>query len=396
MKKIKIHARRIALAFIMLVIILAVAFKIYTSNYYREDKGIVDEIADEYKDKVNAYSDENGMVFIPHGQEIKAVIVFYPGGKVEYTSYSGFMYELASRGIVCILPKMPENLAFLRINAVEVITGNRQEETSSVGACDWYLAGHSLGGVAASTYISEHAEDYAGLILCGSYPSDDLSDKELRLLSIYGSEDHVINMENYENAKSLWPSDSTEFVIDGGIHSYFGSYGIQDGDGEPTITNREQMQKAADIIVEWIEKSDVDISAGDEAPVVVASTEEASTEETAEIDAEGTYDSKEDVALYLQTYGKLPSNYMTKKEAKKLGWTGGSLEEYAPGMCIGGDYFGNYEGLLPQDKAYHECDIDTLGQKNRGAKRIIYSDDGYIYYTEDHYETFELLYEPVE
>ncbi|SDA49108.1 Guanyl-specific ribonuclease Sa [Butyrivibrio sp. INlla18] len=370
MKKIKIHARRIALAFIMLVIILAASFKIYTSNYYREDKGIVDEIADEYKDKVNAYSDENGMVFIPHGQEIKAVIVFYPGGKVEYTSYSGFMYELASRGIVCILPRMPENLAFLRVNAVEVITGNRQEETSSVGACDWYLAGHSLGGVAASTYISEHAEDYTGLILCGSYPSDDLSDKELRLLSIYGSEDHVINMENYENAKSLWPSDSTEFVIYGGIHSYFGSYGIQDGDGEPTITNREQMQKAADIIVEWIEKSDVD--------------------------PEGTYDSKEDVALYLQTFGKLPSNYMTKKEAKKLGWTGGSLEEYAPGMCIGGDYFGNYEGKLPQDKTYHECDIDTRGKSSRGAKRIIYSDDGYIYYTEDHYETFELLYEPVE
>ncbi|MCR4757622.1 MAG: hypothetical protein K5792_07465 [Butyrivibrio sp.] len=372
MKKIKIHARRIALAFIMLVIILAASFKIYTSNYYREDKGIVDEIADEYKDKVNAYSDENGMVFIPHGQEIKAVIVFYPGGKVEYTSYNGFMYELASRGIVCILPQMPENLAFLRINAVEVITGNRQEETSSVEGCEWYLAGHSLGGVAASTYISEHAEEYAGIIMCASYPSDDLSDKDLRLLSIYGSEDHVLNKENYENAKSHWPSDSTEFVIDGGIHSYFGSYGIQEGDGVPKVTNRDQMQKAADIIVEWIEKSDVDIS------------------------AEGTYDSKEDVALYLQTYGKLPSNYMTKKEAKKLGWTGGSLEECAPGMCIGGDYFGNYEGLLPQDKAYHECDIDTLGQKNRGAKRIIYSDDGYIYYTEDHYETFELLYEPVE
>ena len=112
------------------------------------------------------------------------------------------------------------------------------------------------------------------------------------------------------------------------------------------------------------------------------------------IDEDGVYTTKEDVALYIHTYGKLPSNFITKKAAKKLGWSGGSLEDYAPGKCIGGDYFGNYEGLLPEDKEYHECDIDTLGKSKRGAKRIIYSDDGYIYYTGDHYETFELLYEP--
>lgn len=110
------------------------------------------------------------------------------------------------------------------------------------------------------------------------------------------------------------------------------------------------------------------------------------------LDEDGTYTTKVDVALYIHTYGKLPANFMTKKQAKKLGWSGGSLEDFAPGMCIGGDYFGNYEGLLPEDKEYHECDIDTLGKKSRGAKRIIYSDDGYIYYTEDHYESFEQLY----
>ena len=115
---------------------------------------------------------------------------------------------------------------------------------------------------------------------------------------------------------------------------------------------------------------------------------------TPAIDEDGVYTTKEDVALYLHTYGKLPGNFITKKAAKKLGWSGGSLEDYAPGKCIGGDYFGNYEGLLPEDKEYHECDIGTLGKKSRGAKRIIYSDDGYIYYTADHYESFELLYEP--
>ncbi len=109
------------------------------------------------------------------------------------------------------------------------------------------------------------------------------------------------------------------------------------------------------------------------------------------IDEDGSYTSKEDVALYLHTYEKLPSNFITKKEAKSLGWEGGSLEEYAPGKCIGGDRFGNYEGVLP-DGSYHECDIGTLGKSSRGAKRIVYSDDGRIYYTDDHYETFEQLY----
>lgn len=109
------------------------------------------------------------------------------------------------------------------------------------------------------------------------------------------------------------------------------------------------------------------------------------------IDENGSYTTKEDVALYIHTYGKLPSNFITKKEAEKLGWSGGSLEPYAPGKCIGGSHFGNYEGLLP-DGRYKECDIDTLGKKSRGAKRIIYSDDGRIYYTDDHYESFTQLY----
>ena len=117
--------------------------------------------------------------------------------------------------------------------------------------------------------------------------------------------------------------------------------------------------------------------------------------ESGTLDEDGTYSSKEDVALYIFTYGKLPSNFITKKEAQELGWVGGSLEDYAPGKCIGGSYFGNYEGKLPEKKGrkYYECDIDTLGAAKRGAKRIIYSNDGLIYYTGDHYETFELLYD---
>ena len=113
------------------------------------------------------------------------------------------------------------------------------------------------------------------------------------------------------------------------------------------------------------------------------------------ISEDGTYTSKEEVAEYLHTYGQLPSNFIKKKAAQKLGWVSkeGNLWEVAPGMSIGGDYFGNYEGTLPEaeDRDYYECDIDFDGSY-RGAKRIVYSNDGLIYYTEDHYETFELLY----
>jgi hypothetical protein len=106
-----------------------------------------------------------------------------------------------------------------------------------------------------------------------------------------------------------------------------------------------------------------------------------------------SYTSKEEVALYLHLYEELPPNFITKNKAKKLGWDSkkGNLSKVAPGMSIGGDHFGNYEGVLPKGKDYRECDIDTDGSY-RGAKRIVFSDDGCIYYTEDHYESFELLY----
>lgn len=129
-----------------------------------------------------------------------------------------------------------------------------------------------------------------------------------------------------------------------------------------------------------------------------ATTTESKKETTKEteplIDEDGEYNSKDDVALYIYTYGHLPKNYVTKNEAREKGWEGGSLEDYFPGCSIGGDSFGNREGNLPTKKGrkYTECDIDTKGKKSRGAKRIVFSNDGLIYYTEDHYETFELLY----
>lgn len=116
--------------------------------------------------------------------------------------------------------------------------------------------------------------------------------------------------------------------------------------------------------------------------------------EAAVIPQEGSYTSAEDVALYIHTYGCLPENFVTKNQARQAGWEGGSLEDYLPGMCIGGDRFGNREGLLPEaeGRSWTECDINTLGAASRGAERIVFSNDGLIYYTGDHYESFQLLY----
>lgn len=175
-------------------------------------------------------------------------------------------------------------------------------------------------------------------------------------------------------------------------------------------TAKDKLAERTDSLGESDEATEIEDKVVEDDEVTKQSTEEAKTSEreyevvdepvennehlNASIDREGSYTSMEDVALYLYTYDELPDNFMTKKEARELGWEGGSLEPYAPGMCIGGDYFGNYEGLLPEEKGrdYYECDIDTLGARSRGAKRIVYSDDGLIYYTDDHYESFTLLY----
>ena len=113
-----------------------------------------------------------------------------------------------------------------------------------------------------------------------------------------------------------------------------------------------------------------------------------------ELPEDGSYTTKEDVSAYLVRYGHLPPNFITKTEAQKAGWKGGGLESVLPGMCIGGDRFGNSEGLLPKAKGrqWRECDINTLGKNFRGAERLVYSNDGLIYYTADHYDSFTQLY----
>lgn len=133
----------------------------------------------------------------------------------------------------------------------------------------------------------------------------------------------------------------------------------------------------------------ISIIGGEDGPTAIITSDSASAVSVTE---DGQYDSKDEVSAYLTEYGHLPSNYITKRQAQALGWQGGSLEPYAPGCSIGGDRFGNYEGTLP-DGNYHECDLNTRGADKRGAERLVYADDGRIYYTADHYETFEEITE---
>ena len=163
-----------------------------------------------------------------------------------------------------------------------------------------------------------------------------------------------------------------------------------------TAGQAERALRAAEEIGELLAE---EASAPPEAPAQAALGAEtpepgpAAAEEPA-LDEDGVYTTKEDLALYIHLYGHLPSNFITKDEARAAGWSGGSLERYCPGKCIGGDRFGNREGLLPSAKgrSWTECDVNTLGASSRGAERIVFSNDGLIFYTGDHYESFEQLY----
>ena len=238
-RKIFIITTSIVLAFAMIV----GACAIYLGDYYRADN----EAISVFLPQGTTWKEEpdGRIVFEPEGAS--KGFIFYPGGKVEYTAYIPLMQACAEEGILCVLLEMPFNLAVLDVNAADGI----QKEYPGIE--EWYIGGHSLGGSMAASYLADHAEDYEGLILLGSYSTADLSDSDLAVLSVFGSEDEVMNREKYDKYKSSLPGDFTEYVIDGGCHAYFGMYGAQDGDGTPAITNEEQIRITVENIVRVME-----------------------------------------------------------------------------------------------------------------------------------------------
>jgi len=182
----------------------------------------------------------HAQVFMP--EEIRGGLIFYPGGLVDHRAYAPLMCLLRDRGILCLLVEMPLDLAVLDMKAADGL----QELYPQVDR--WLIGGHSLGGAMAASYVADHAQAYEGLVLLGAYSTADLSRTELNVLSVYGTQDGVLNREKYEECRRHYPQSFAEVVIDGGCHAYFGDYGEQKGDGLPAISREEQIRLTADAI----------------------------------------------------------------------------------------------------------------------------------------------------
>lgn len=214
----------------------------YVSDYYRADYAAVSDF--EYDGTLTVTAADGNTVYAPKNSD--SLFIFYPGGKVEHSAYEPLMKACASKGITCVLVDMPFNLAVFDINAADGIC----EMFPEIENC--YIGGHSLGGSMAASYLADNTADFDGLVLLGSYSTEDFSNSDIEVLSVYGSEDRVLNKEKYDENKSNLPQDFDEIIIEGGCHAYFGMYGVQDGDGTPAITNEEQISITARAIADFI------------------------------------------------------------------------------------------------------------------------------------------------
>ena len=242
-KKKKYFFSRILRLCVLMAAVICCA--VYLNDYYRADYTAIDAFMPEYKVSKQV-NDEHTIIYAP--QNANTGFIFYPGGKVEATAYEPLMEALASKGILCVLLEMPFHLAVFDVNAADGI----QEQFPNI--TNWYIGGHSLGGAMASSYLSKNEASFHGLVLLGAYSTADLSSASLKALSIYGSEDQVLNREKYDKYKTNLPKGFTEVVIEGGCHAYFGMYGAQDGDGMPVISNEEQIVLTANAVQNFIEK----------------------------------------------------------------------------------------------------------------------------------------------
>ena len=212
------------------------------------------EASEEVMSYVNVdeiQTQENWLVFKPQGKTENGIIL-YPGAKVEPEAYSYYAQGLADSGYLVIVPKVNLNFALFDINQADLI----KEEFSEI--TDWYVGGHSLGGVAAASYAYDHLEDIEGLILLASYPSDsnDFSETDLPILSLYAEFDGLTTTDKIAETKHLLSSEATLYEVKGGNHAQFGMYGSQDGDGKATISATEQQDKIIKETVNWINAYD--------------------------------------------------------------------------------------------------------------------------------------------
>jgi dienelactone hydrolase len=241
MKKIM---KKIIVTLACIVVLMVFGLYIYSLDYYKAEPIAIEAIS------INQLNIENlgdMVVFKPKVDNSKTGFIFYPGGKVENLAYAPLMEKIAEKGYTCVLLKAPFNLAIFDINGADRAMERVEHVTK------WYVGGHSLGGAMSSEYAEKNSDKLEGIIFLGSYPSGDLSGTNLKMLSIYGSKDKVLNKEALEKSKVNEPAQTTFKIIEGGNHAYFGTYGEQDGDGKALITNAEQHSITADIISDFIE-----------------------------------------------------------------------------------------------------------------------------------------------
>lgn len=230
------------IGFAVVLLALVIGLGMYVGDYYCADASAVAAMAGS--NMVSVQQSDKMAVFAPENPT--AGFLFYPGGKVEATAYAPLMLALAEQNVLCVLIPMPWNLAVLNPNAAEGIPEQFPQIES------WYLGGHSLGGSMAASYAAKHPEKLEGLVLLAAYSTVDLTDSGLEVLSLYGSEDGVLNMEKYESCRSYLPEHTVEILIPGGNHALFGSYGAQTGDGKAGISAAEQIQFTVQKIAEFV------------------------------------------------------------------------------------------------------------------------------------------------
>ncbi len=168
--------------------------------------------------------------------EYERGFIFYPGGRVEHEAYAPLLRAIATEGWLCILVEMPFDFAFLNMNAAN----DARERYPSVES--WVIGGHSLGGAMAASHAAKNADEYDALLLLAAYSTDDLTESGLKVISIYGENDGILNFKNYEKNRQNLPESTVEYIIFGGNHALFGDYGEQSGDGEARIAPQEQIE----------------------------------------------------------------------------------------------------------------------------------------------------------
>lgn len=224
------------------IIIIAIILLIIASTaYYFADYSHADSTALSYingTQNVSVSETSNGLLLDGPGND--TALIFYPGAKVEYTSYLPLLNEISSKGVDCYLVKMPLNFAFFGADSADEIIEN-------TNYTDYVISGHSLGGVVASSYANNH--NLSGLVLLAAYPTDNIT---VPTLSIYGSNDKVMDLDTYEDSKALFKGNFTEFIIDGGNHGQFANYGIQSGDGITSINSTLQQRETANKIIDFV------------------------------------------------------------------------------------------------------------------------------------------------